>query len=141
MTGAVRETMTLAGRADETAGLLAPQGRTEGGCRIYGEPALKTLRIIEQARLAGFTLAEVKALRPAVPGSWNRPSLLTALYRRLAAVEDMRRQLSRSGHRIRAASAEITAIPAGGGCAAAGNRIAPIGCRPSKWCEAANFLT
>lgn len=107
----------------ETAGLLIPDGRTEAGYRIYGEPALQALRIIEQAQLAGFTLAEIKALLPPGPGKWDRETLLAALHRKLTAIEDMQRQLSRSERRLRAVIDDINATPANARCAETEDRI------------------
>ena len=107
----------------ETAGLLVPDGRTEAGYRIYGEPAMRALRIIEQAQLAGFTLAEIKALLPPSPGKWNREELLAALRRKLTAIEEMQQQLSRSQHRLRAVIDDIDATPVSADCAEAEDRI------------------
>lgn len=107
----------------ETAGLLIPDGRTEAGYRTYGEPALRALRIIEQAQLAGFTLAEIKALLPPSPGNWNREELLVALRRKLTAIEDMRQQLSRSERRLRAVIDDIDATPVNASCAETEDRI------------------
>jgi DNA-binding transcriptional MerR regulator len=107
----------------ETAGLLVPDGRTEAGYRIYGEPALRALRIIEQAQLAGFTLAEIKALVPPSPGKWNREELLAALRRKLTAVEEMQQQLSRSEYRLRAVIDDIDATPVSAACAETEDRI------------------
>ena len=107
----------------ETAGLLVPDGRTEAGYRIYGEPALRALRIIEQAQLAGFTLAEIKALLPPNPGKWNREELLAALRRKLTAIEEMQQQLSRSEHRLRAVIDDIDATSVNAACAETEDRI------------------
>jgi len=107
----------------ETAGLLVPDGRTQAGYRIYGEPALQALRIIEQAQLAGFTLAEIKAILPPRPGEWNRETLLAALRRKLTAIEDMQQQLTRSERRLRAVIDDIDSTPANATCAEAEDRI------------------
>ena len=107
----------------ETAGLLVPDGRTAAGYRIYGEPALRALRIIELAQLAGFTLAEIKALLPPNPGKWNREELLAALRRKLTATEEMQQQLSRSAHRLRAVIDDIDATSVNAACAETEDRI------------------
>jgi DNA-binding transcriptional MerR regulator len=107
----------------ETAGLLVPDGRTAAGYRIYGEPALRALRIIELAQLAGFTLAEIKALLPPNPGKWNREELLAALRRKLTAIEEMQQQLSRSEHRLRAVIDDIDATSVNAACAETEDRI------------------
>jgi DNA-binding transcriptional MerR regulator len=107
----------------ETAGLLVPDGRTQAGYRIYGEPALQALRIIEQAQLAGFTLAEIKAILPPRPGEWNRETLLAALRRKLTAIEDMQQQLARSERRLRAVIDDIGSTPANATCAETEDRI------------------
>lgn len=107
----------------ETAGLLVPDGRTQAGYRIYGESALQALRIIEQAQLAGFTLAEIKAILPPRPGEWNRETLLAALRRKLTAIEDMQQQLARSERRLRAVIDDIDSTPANATCAETEDRI------------------
>jgi DNA-binding transcriptional MerR regulator len=97
----------------ETAGLLAPDERTGAGYRMYGEAAVKALQIIKQAQLAGFTLAEIKALLPAEGlGGWNRDAVLPALRRKLVAIEEMQRQLSQSERKVRAVIDDIEAKPA-----------------------------
>ena len=92
----------------ETAGVLVPDGRTDAGYRVYGETAAQALRIIEQAQLAGFTLAEIKALLPGNgTGEWDRAAVLDALRRRLAAVDEMQRQLARSKRKLRLAIEDV----------------------------------
>ena len=106
----------------EGQGLVVPR-RSAAGYRIYGEPAMRALRIIEQAQLAGFTLAEIKALLPPSPGKWNREELLAALRRKLTAIEEMQQQLSRSEHRLRAVIDDIDATPVSAACAETEDRI------------------
>lgn len=107
----------------ETAGLLAPDERTRAGYRVYDASAVQALRIIKQAQMAGFTLAEIKALLPAPPGAWNREALLAALRHKLAAVDEMQRQLSRSKRRLRAVIDDVEAKPADVSCAENADRI------------------
>jgi DNA-binding transcriptional MerR regulator len=107
----------------ETTGLLVPDGRTAAGYRVYGESALQALRIIEQAQLAGFTLAEIKALLPPSPGKWNRETLLAALHRKLTAIEDMQQQLSRAERRLHAVIDDIDVTPANATCTEPEDRI------------------
>lgn len=108
----------------ETAGLLAPDGRTDAGYRIYGETAAQALRVIEQAQTAGFTLAEIKALLPEDgSGEWNREALLTALRKKLMAIEDLRKQLARTELGLRAVIDDIEAAPADISCADNAQRV------------------
>jgi MerR family transcriptional regulator, copper efflux regulator len=46
----------------ETAGLIAPAGRSEGGYRVYGDADIRTLRFIRRARGLGFSIERVRRL-------------------------------------------------------------------------------
>lgn len=46
----------------ERLGLLWPQGRSEGGFRLYGEEALQRLRFIRSAQALGVPLREVRRI-------------------------------------------------------------------------------
>ena len=46
----------------ERLGLLAPEGRTEGGYRLYGEEALRRLRFIKEAQAAGLRLEDIAGI-------------------------------------------------------------------------------
>lgn len=46
----------------EREGLLAPEGKTEGGYRLYDENAVRRVRFIQHAQACGFTLAEIREL-------------------------------------------------------------------------------
>lgn len=46
----------------EREGLIAPDGKTESGYRIYGEDAVRRIRFIQHAQSCGFTLAEIREL-------------------------------------------------------------------------------
>ncbi|MBB0025173.1 heavy metal-responsive transcriptional regulator [Ralstonia pickettii] len=46
----------------EREGLLAPERKTDGGYRLYGEDAVRRVRFIQHAQACGFTLAEIREL-------------------------------------------------------------------------------
>jgi MerR family Zn(II)-responsive transcriptional regulator of zntA len=56
------EVGTDALRYYEREGLIAPNGKSEGGYRLYGDEAVPRIRLIKQAQLCGFTLAEIREL-------------------------------------------------------------------------------
>jgi DNA-binding transcriptional MerR regulator len=96
----------------ETAGLLAPTGRTPAGYRLYGDEAVQALRIIDQAQLAGFTLAEIKSLLPQPRGlQWDRVELLEALHSKAATIDELVRQLTETQQRLRTVIAEVEHKP------------------------------
>ena len=46
----------------EKAGLLEPEGRSEGNYRVYGPESMKRLLFIKAAQSAGFTLEDIASL-------------------------------------------------------------------------------
>jgi len=46
----------------ESVDLLAPQGRTDAGYRVYGRTEVHTLRFIRQARHLGFSIEDIRKL-------------------------------------------------------------------------------
>ncbi len=46
----------------ERQGLIAPEGRTEAGYRIFGTEAVRRVKFIRKAQRVGFTLAEISRL-------------------------------------------------------------------------------
>jgi DNA-binding transcriptional MerR regulator len=98
----------------ETAGLLAPDGRTATGYRVYGESAVQALRVNEQAQMAGFTLAEIKGMLPTGgTGEWNREGLLAALREKLTAIEELQKRLSRTKSKLREVIDDIESAQCG----------------------------
>ncbi|WP_027891106.1 heavy metal-responsive transcriptional regulator [Calidithermus chliarophilus] len=57
-TGVSRDTL----RFYEREGLLRPEGRSEGGYRLYEAEAVRRLRFIKQAQALGLSLEEIKAV-------------------------------------------------------------------------------
>lgn len=56
--GVSRDTL----RFYEREGLLCPEGRSEGGYRLYSEGAFQRLRFIKQAQALGLSLEEIRAV-------------------------------------------------------------------------------
>jgi MerR family copper efflux transcriptional regulator len=64
----------------ETAGLVAPAVRSEGGYRIYGEADVRILRFIRRARDLGFSIERIRRLLDL----WHDKERLSAHVKRLA---------------------------------------------------------
>ncbi len=58
LTGLSRKTL----RFYETKGILDPVKRGEGGFRLYDDRCLRRLCLIKQAKMLGFSLAEIKTI-------------------------------------------------------------------------------
>lgn len=46
----------------EREGLLAPEGKTPAGYRLYSEDTIRRVQFIRQAQQCGFTLSEIRTL-------------------------------------------------------------------------------
>ncbi len=57
----------------ERLGLLAPEGRTPAGYRLYGEEARRRLRFIKEAQAAGLRLEDVAEILQAMERA-SRPA-------------------------------------------------------------------
>jgi len=75
----------------ERLGLLAPEGRTEGGYRLYGEEALRRLRFIKEAQAAGLRLEDIAGILRAMEGGQPPCRHVQEMLR--ARLEEVRRRL------------------------------------------------
>jgi MerR family copper efflux transcriptional regulator len=64
----------------ETAGLIAPAGRSEGGYRVYGEADIRILGFIRRARDLGFSIERIRRLLDL----WHDKGRASAAVKRLA---------------------------------------------------------
>jgi len=46
----------------EREGLLAPEGKSQAGYRLYSQDSIRRVHFIKQAQRCGFTLSEIRAL-------------------------------------------------------------------------------
>ena len=80
----------------ERLGLIGKPERTEAGYRVFGEQALKRLRVIRNARRFGFSLAEIRAfMRVRDAGGAPCAEVRKAAERRLDQVEAQLRDLAK----------------------------------------------
>ena len=63
----------------EQKGLLAPQSRSAGGYRLYGESALLRIQWIDQLQSMGFTLTEIQDFLSSFQQNESGPQLMEAL--------------------------------------------------------------
>lgn len=88
----------------ERIGLLSPAGRVSGR-RRYTTDALTSLSLIRLGQAAGFTLAELRALRMSDGGGPGDPQWATLLGRKLTANAAVLKRLQRAQRLLRAALA------------------------------------
>jgi MerR family transcriptional regulator, Zn(II)-responsive regulator of zntA len=101
----------------ERQGLLAPEGKTPSGYRLYGEAAVRRLLVIKHAQRCGFTLAEIAKLQHLDHGT---SASRTAVCRMLA---EKKKQIDETVAALQVMSEALVALQAAGGSAVEG----PVG--------------
>jgi MerR family mercuric resistance operon transcriptional regulator len=76
----------------ERIGLMHPASRSEGGHRLYAEPAVRRLGFIRRTRQLGFTLEEVRTLLKLVDGGRYTCAQVKGIT--IHHLDDVRRKLS-----------------------------------------------
>lgn len=97
--GVSRDTL----RFYEREGLLSPEGRSEGGYRLYGEGAFQRLHFIKQAQALGLSLEEIRVVLEAMQGGrppcadvrWVLGQKVALLSERIAELSALRDALAR----------------------------------------------
>ena len=101
----------------EAQGLIRQVHRRTNGYREYPPQVLQTLKIIQCAQQAGFTLQELKQLLPGgVQGDWNRDELLASLESKVEQIEEMQRHLAQSKAKLLGVIDTIRVRPDGMPC-------------------------
>lgn len=114
VSGLSRDTL----RYYERIGLLGTPPRTDAGYRVYGEQAIKRLKVIRNARRFGFSLAEIRRFM-SVRDSGGAPcaEVHRAAQRRLNEVDAQLRELASLRRSMRATlkhwNEKLEATPAG----------------------------
>lgn len=108
----------------EAQGLIRQVERQANGYRRYPPQVLQTLKIIQCAQQAGFSLEELKFLLPdATTGEFNHDELVTSLGRKIEQIEAMQLHLAQSKAQLLEVIENIQARPEGMGCGANAERV------------------
>ncbi|HEF4759524.1 TPA: MerR family transcriptional regulator [Pseudomonas putida] len=101
----------------EAQGLIRQVERQANGYRRYPAQVLQTLKIIQCAQQAGFSLEELKQLLPdTVTGTFKHDELLVSLQRKVEQIEAMQRHLAQSKAQLLGLIENIQARPEGMAC-------------------------
>ncbi|WP_095053473.1 MerR family transcriptional regulator [Pseudomonas sp. Irchel s3b2] len=108
----------------EAQGLIRQVERQANGYRRYPPQVLQTLKIIQCAQQAGFSLEELKLLLPdATTGEFNHDELVTSLGRKVEQIEAMQLHLAQSKAQLLEVIENIQTRPEGMACGANAERV------------------
>ncbi|MGE8188567.1 MerR family transcriptional regulator [Pseudomonas sp. NPDC086278] len=108
----------------EAQGLIHQVERLANGYRRYPPQVLQTLKIIQCAQQAGFTLDELKRLLPdTATGEFKHDELLASLERKVGQIEAMQLHLAQSKGQLLGLIENIQARPDGMACDANAERV------------------
>ena len=97
-------------------GVLGPERITSSGNRIYGQRSIKYASIVQQAKENGFSLKEVAAIMTALTTSKSCSSLLKMVDKRLAEIQEQKRQIIKSEKFLKKLSSSCPSGRAGKNC-------------------------
>ncbi|WP_237884343.1 MerR family transcriptional regulator [Pseudomonas sp. PGPR40] len=108
----------------EAQGLIRQVERQANGYRRYPPQVLQTLKIIQCAQQAGFSLEELKLLLPdATTGEFNHDELVASLRRKVEQIEAMQLHLAQSKAQLLEVIENIQTRPEGMACGANTERV------------------
>lgn len=108
----------------EAQGLIRQVERQANGYRRYPPQVLQTLKIIQCAQQAGFSLEELKLLLPdATTGEFNHDELVASLGRKVEQIEAMQLHLAQSKAQLLEVIENIQTRPEGMACGANAERV------------------
>lgn len=108
----------------EAQGLIRQVDRLANGYRRYPANVLQTLKLIQCAQQAGFSLDELKTLLPdTVTGEFKHAELLAGLVRKVEQIEAMQVHLAQSRAQLLDLIQTIEARPEGLACEANAERV------------------
>ncbi len=107
----------------ERIGLLDTAEREANGYRSYPDDAVLALRLIVAGQRAGFSLDELRTLRPSDLSNWEHDALLDALRRKVQDIEALQARLAQGRSDLLELMAQIEARPQGMDCAANARRV------------------
>ena len=100
----------------EASGLINAVERNANGYREYTAEAVVTLDIITSAQKAGFSLQEIRSLRPTKLGTRHQDKLLDVLRKKVADIEALRERLAHSRAQLLGIIETIETSPEGLSC-------------------------
>jgi len=97
-------------------GVLGPEKVTSSSHRIYGQSSIKYARVVQQSKENGFSLKEIAAIMTALTTSKSCLNLLKMVDKRLAEIQEQKKQLNKSEKFLKKLSSSCPSGRAGKNC-------------------------
>ncbi|EQC44947.1 transcriptional regulator, MerR family [Bacteriovorax sp. BSW11_IV] len=100
----------------ESRGLLKSVTRKSNGYRIYTEDAVILLKVIVNAKQAGFSLDEIKQILPADASNWEHDKLVKVINVKIKDIENLQAQLRKNKSKLKEVLRAIESKPSDMAC-------------------------